>query len=480
MPSSNLGDIIQQPIDDVAIVEYSCDSERTFSFRDVHELANGFASLVLVEQGARVGILADNSVEFIGALLGIMRKGAVVVPLSTKFTANILDAVVENLAVDIMFADENNGNRLASIPLKAEKCSEFETSDVADDDTALVLCTSGSTGIPKGVALSHMSQKSMIERVAPMLGGLTGIVAAPLYHMNALLIALGMLSGGGRTILLPKFDARTYLQAIHDHGVNVVTGVPTMLSMMLKEKDLIESLDFSSVFAVQIGSAPLTESVIEQTKSLFPNAMISNGYGTTEAGSMIFGPHPEGKTGRVGTLGYPQPHVEVRLVGGKTPDEGVLQVKTPSAMTEYIGQPEKTSEKLTADGFVDTGDVMSRDSDGFYYFVGRNDDMFVCGGENVYPGEIERILESEARIQDCCVVPLSDEVKGAVPVAFIVTKGGTSLEMQEVKDLVLKAAPAFMHPRMVWFLDEMPLAGPGKIDRKMLESQAQSFVEESK
>ena len=283
MPNSNLGDIIQQPIDDVAIVEYSCDSERTFSFRDVQELANGFASLVLVEQGARVGILADNSVEFIGALLGIMRKGAVAVPLSTKFTANILDAVVENLAVDVMFADENNGSRLASIPLKAEKCSEFDTSDVADDDTALVLCTSGSTGIPKGVALSHMSQKSMIERVAPMLGGLTGIVAAPLYHMNALLIALGMLSGGGRTILLPKFDARTYLQAIHDHGVNVVTGVPTMLSMMLKEKDLIESLDFSSVFAVIIGSAPLTESVIEQTKSLFPNAMISNGYGTTEA-----------------------------------------------------------------------------------------------------------------------------------------------------------------------------------------------------
>ena len=273
-------------------------------------------------------------------------------------------------------------------------------------------------------------------------------------------------------VLMPRFDARGYLEAIHNHQVHVLTGVPTMLSLMLKETDLLNSLDLSSVRAISVGSAPLSETLIERVREVFPNARISNGYGTTEAEAGMFGAHPDGVPVPSLSLGYPQPHVSVRLVGGADDDQGVLQVKTPAAMSEYLNQPEKTDAKVDGDGWIDTGDLMRRDGQGFYYFVGRDDDMFNCGGENVYPGEVERILESDPRVAESCVVPLEDEIKGHKPVAFVVTAVGVTLTEEAVRQVALAGAPAYMHPRHVFFLERMPLAGTNKIDRKALTTLA--------
>ncbi|MEJ2087018.1 MAG: fatty acid--CoA ligase family protein [Gammaproteobacteria bacterium] len=252
----------------------------------------------------------------------------------------------------------------------------------------------------------------------------------------------------------------------------MITGVPTMLSLMLKEQDLLENLDLSSVVAIQVGSAPLSETLIGQVAERFPNARISNGYGTTEAGAGMFGAHPDGIRVPSLSLGHPQDHVEVRLVGGPSADEGVLEVKSPAAMNGYLNLPDKTAEKMSADGWIHTGDIMRRDEHGFFYFVGRDDDMFNCSGENVYPGEVERVLESDARVAECCVVPVPDEVRGNKPVAFVVAAVGRHLSAQEVKDIALAGAPPYMHPREVYFLDAMPLAGTNKIDRRRLTTLA--------
>src|SRR5262249_11736107 len=276
----------------------------------------------------------------------------------------------------------------------------------------------------KGVELSHESQWVMVEQMRGRAAGITGIVAAPLYHMNGLLFLMMLLAGRGTVVLLPRFDARRYLQAVHDHRVTMITGVPTMLALMARERDLLDKLDLSCVQAVQIGSAPLSENVIEQVRQLFPNARLSNGYGTTEAGAGMFGPHPNGLVVPAVSLGHPQPHVSVRLVGGPNPDEGVLEVKTPAAMTGYLNQPEKTAAKRSADAWITTGDIMRRDRDGFFYFVGRDDDMFKCGAENIYPGEVERVLERDSRVAECCVVPVPDDVRGQMPVAFVVPTAG--------------------------------------------------------
>jgi long-chain acyl-CoA synthetase len=220
-----------------------------------------------------------------------------------------------------------------------------------------------------------------------------------------------------------------------------------------------------------MGSAPVTQGLIDQVRSLFPKAQITNGYGTTEAGPLVFGPHPLGLPQPELSTGYPHPQVALRLVrdGREVEDEGVLEMKCGALMTRYHKLPEATARAMTPDGYYRTGDVFRRDADGFFFFVGRVDDMFVCGGENIYPGEVEKMLERHPGIHQAAVLPVPDELKGQKPVAFVVRAAAhAALDEQAVKDFALANAPAYQHPRRVFFIDEMPLAGTNKIDKRRL------------
>jgi long-chain acyl-CoA synthetase len=171
----------------------------------------------------------------------------------------------------------------------------------------------------------------------------------------------------------------------------------------------------------------------------------------------------------------------VRLIAadGHEADEGVLWIRTPANMTGYINLPEKTRDVLTPEGWYISGDVFRRDDAGAYYFVGRADDMFVCGGENIYPGEVEKLLEAHPDIVQACVVPVPDEIKGAKPFAFVVCRSGASLTEDAVKRYALDNAPAYQHPRQVVFMTELPLAGTNKVDRKLLGEHALAYWRES-
>jgi acyl-CoA synthetase (AMP-forming)/AMP-acid ligase II len=479
---TNLGDTLRsaagQRGEQTALIDCSGDAERRFTFNQLDARIAALAGEFSAFQGSRIGLLGANSVEFVATLLALMRCGAVAVPINYRFPDETVNWIVEDAELQRVFVDAGQAGRLAAqaleSPLRLDGATPLAGSvPVAPRQAGLVLYTSGSTGRPKGVELSHFSQWAMVARMSPGFKGITGIVAAPLYHMNGLLYLMCLLDGGGSVVLMPRFQAREYLQAIHDHRVNAITGVPTMLSLLLKEQDLLERLDFSCLGNVSIGSAPLSEALIAEVARHFPNATIRNGYGTTEAGAGMFGPHPEGLPVPPLSLGAAQPHVAVRLTGGPSADEGVLQVHTPAAMNGYLNQPEKTAAKLSGEGWINTGDIMRRDANGFYYFVGRDDDMFNCGGENVYPGNVERVLEADPGIAESCVVPVADELKGRKPVAFVVTTPGAQLDEDAVKSLALAALPAFMHPRQVFFLDTMPLAGTNKIDRRALIAEAE-------
>jgi acyl-CoA synthetase (AMP-forming)/AMP-acid ligase II len=223
-----------------------------------------------------------------------------------------------------------------------------------------------------------------------------------------------------------------------------------------------------------MGSAPTTQQLIDAVKKAFPGAAVSYIYGTTEAGPVMFGPHPDGRPKPDLALGWPQPQVEVRLVAsdGREADEGMLWIRTPANMTGYLNLPDKTREVLTPDGWYISGDIMRRDEMGAYYFVGRADDMFVCGGENIYPGEVESLLERHPEVIQACVVPIPDEIKGEKPFAFVVTSPASRLTEEEVKRYALERAPAYQHPRHVVFLPELPLASTGKVDRVALRRLA--------
>jgi acyl-CoA synthetase (AMP-forming)/AMP-acid ligase II len=304
------------------------------------------------------------------------------------------------------------------------------------------------------------------------------IVAAPLFHMNATVNVTMTLLLGGAFVLMARFDPVLYIQAVHRHRVSVISGVPTMAAMMALETDALHGADLSCVQLVVIGSAPLSQTVLAQVQRLLPGAAVINSYGTTETGAGYFGAHPEGLARPPMSVGYPQAHGELRLVGEGAPERGVLQVKCATRMTGYLNRPELTAQKLI-DGWIDTGDIMSRDAQGWYYFIGRADDMFVCSGENIYPGQVERLLEQHPDVLEVCVVPLDDELRGKVPVAFVVPRPGTQPTAQALKDHVIAHAAPHLYPRRVWFIGRMPLAGTNKIDRQGLTARALTLAQEA-
>jgi len=189
---------------------------------------------------------------------------------------------------------------------------------------------------------------------------------------------------------------------------------------------------------------------------------------------VVFGPHPKGLPQPELSVGYPHPKVRLHLVDGddRNAAQGVLEMKCPAVMLGYHNRPDVPSP-ITADGFYVTGDVFRRDENGFHYFIGRTDDMFVSGGENIYPADVERMLERHPDVAQAVVVPIDDDIKGQKPVAFVIRKPDRTVSEDALKSYALAHAPAFQHPRFVWFLDELPLASSNKVDRAALRQMAQ-------
>jgi long-chain acyl-CoA synthetase len=246
---------------------------------------------------------------------------------------------------------------------------------------------------------------------------------------------------------------------------------------MLREVELLAATDLSSVELVRMGSAPVSQSLMSSLKRTLPQAAITNAYGTTEGGPVVFGPHPDGLPVPEMSVGFPHPKVQIRLVAGdeRNAKEGMLEMKCPAVMLGYHNRPDVPTP-ITPDGFYVTGDVFRRDENGFHYFVGRADDMFNCGGENIYPSEVERMLERHADVSQAAVVPVDDEIKGQKPVAFIIPKSGRHLSEDDIKQFAMTNGPAYQHPRFVWFIDKLPLSSTNKIDRTALRRLAEQQV----
>ncbi|MDP6345196.1 MAG: fatty acid--CoA ligase family protein, partial [Alphaproteobacteria bacterium] len=332
---------------------------------------------------------------------------------------------------------------------------------------------------PKGVPLSHAGHlwalRCRLGRGWPFDHHRL-LVAAPLYHMNALCTTMFGLATSARVVLLPEFDVHHYLAAIGRFGCTWITCVPTMLAMCFAEREAMAAADLSTVSVVRMGSAPVSPKLWAQVRQTFPEASVMNGYGTTEAGPIVFGALPDRVVPEL-SVGFQQPDVDLKLIDedGEEAEQGVLWHRTPATTTGYLNLPEKSREALTPDGYYISGDVFRRDGEGAYYFVGRSDDMFNCGGENIYPGEVEAVLVGHPDIEQSCVVPVPDDIKGEKPVAFVVRASGAELDEAAVKRHALDNAPAYQHPRMVFFLDELPLAGPGKIDRNGLTERGREL-----
>ena len=487
----NLGDTFA-PSDAIALIDLGGEhGERRFSFADLDGLADRVAAGLIsrgLARGDRVAMLSANRAEFIAVYLGAMRAGFVCVPLNLKLPPQTVALLLEDCDARIVFCDAAR----ADLCLKDVEAvvfgdpsargfdaflrpGPFETVRPDPEEPALFLYTSGSSGLPKGVVLSHRSHLWVLEtrRQRPPGPPQRVLVAAPLYHMNGLITCHVTFNLGDTVVLLPSFTARTYLDAIEHYRCTLITSVPPMIAMVLRERERSPGTDLTSVGFIRMGSAPVTRELMDATRRAFPNAAVVNVYGTTEAGSVVFAPHPGGKPTPSVSVGVAHPAVSLRLIGedGEEGDEGVLEMRSPALMSAYHNREDAFGRVITPDGFYVTGDVFRRDPDGFYTFVGRADDMFVSGGENIFPAEVERMLSRHPDIRDVAVVPVADELKGAKPVAFVVSASPVLTE-EGVKQFALANAPAYQHPRRVWFLPELPLAGTNKVDRKRLAELA--------
>jgi long-chain acyl-CoA synthetase len=468
----------------VAIVDLSRpDHPREVTYRELDSACNAVAAGLAargIGRGDRVGILALNRTEYIEALYGTMRAGAIPVPLNVKLPADALAFIARDAALSLLFVDATFRKvappGIPSVDFDADYAQflepgPFTAVEPGPDDICLQPYTSGSTGRPKGVLLTHAGQAWQIDALVKarrMTPDERVLVAAPLYHKNALVWTKVGLAGGSSLVLLARFDQRLYVESIGRYRVTRLSGVPTMFHLILNDSALART-DVSSVRFVGVGSAPASPALFESLQRVFPNAAASNGYGVTEAGPVMFAGHPNGLPRPATSIGYPLTGCEIRLDPG--PDEGVLLTRNPGVMAAYHNLPEETARRLK-DGWFDTGDVCRRDADGFYYFVGRTDDMFVCGGENVYPGDVEGTLERHPDVLQAAVLPVDHELKGQVPVAFVVARPGSGLTTQDVKDWALAHGPAYQHPRRVFLVSELPLAGTNKIDRAALRARA--------
>ena len=479
--------------------------DTVLTFAELDARANRMANVLAglgVGAGDRVALLFNNDFRFLETLFGAMRLGAVAVPLNIRMGDEALRYVAEDSEAHVLVASAalaERGRALASrIPAIKELIADGPAAEdvlayepalaaasptlarraTAFDEVCMQPYTSGSTGKPKGVLLTHGGQiwNTDIMRKALMADDTErALIAVPLYHKNAMVGAVKpFLIAGGSLVILPGFDAPEVIRAIDRYEVTYLTGVPAMYKMILAEKDALARHDVSSVRFAMCGSAEVPEELLEEFGHVF-GAPIAESYGLTEGGPVPIVNTRWGLKKR-GSCGLAFPGCDVRLVDGAGAEVGVDEVgelvtRNPGLAKGYWKLPEATARKFR-DGWLATGDLMRRDADGYYYFVGRRDDMINVSGENVYPKEVEDILLQHPNLRDACVVPAPHGVKGEVPVAFVVAREAGLSSEDDVRKFFLERGAPYAHPRRVVFLDALPLGGTGKVDRGALKARA--------
>ncbi|MBX6323194.1 MAG: acyl--CoA ligase [Rhodospirillaceae bacterium] len=482
--------------DKVALIDLSRTPAAEIAYGTLDERLDRFAALTRalgLGPGDRLAMAVGNRFEFIEVMYGAMRAGVVPVPLNTRLGADVLDyvmrdascvaAVVEpatNLRIVEVVERLGLRHRLAmgEVPpgwqayeaaLQAAP-PRFEPPALAGDHPSFQPYTSGSTGRPKGVILTHAGQMWWIracQRYWPLQESDRALTAVPLYHKNAMAGAIKtFLHAGASTVILPNFEPRRFLETLSRYRCTHTGGVPAVFTRLLQQKDLIASLDFSALKAIKIGSAPTARELQEAVEAAF-GVPVGESYGLTEGGPVMIGPPIDGRKVPKGSCGVAWPEGEVKLVGpdGRESDsDGELWVRNPGVTPGYHNLPEVNRERLV-DGWLRTGDLFHRDRDGFFYFRGRTDDMFNCGGENIYPLEVEGLLLTHPDVADVSVVPFPHAVKGEAPVAVVVRRKGSAVTEEELRRFALERGPAYAHPRRVLFVDALPLNGAAKTDR---------------
>lgn len=473
-----------------AVIDLHGGTERRVTYAQLDERADRVAGLLQslgVKPGERVGMIVGNRVEFLEIFFGAMRSGAIPVPINTRLARDTLKFILEDAECRVVFVDPAiHPDAMAvssSVQQRIVLDRDYEERKnrsrklqeprlLPQDAQAFQPYTSGSTGLPKGAIMTHAGMLWYVaynQRHWPTTPDDRGLVALPLFHKNAMRGTVKpMLYAGGSFVLMPGYEPKTYLQALSKYRCTYSRGVAAVFTMFLQHRDELSKLDLGSLKQFTIGSAVVTHELMDEVERAIPGIRVNESYGLTEGGSPFREPL-DGRPVPRGSPGVQAPEFDVRLVGpggAERDDEGELWLRSPYNCLGYHKRPEVTADKLVG-GWLRTGDVFRRDAQGFYYFKTRIDDMFSCGGENIYPKEVEDLLFRHPAVANAVVAPVPHAVKGHVPAAMVVLKRGADASAEELKAYCLENGPKYAHPRFVRIIGEaeMPLNGAGKIDR---------------
>ena len=473
--------------DRIALV--SIETGERLTYAQLDERAERAAAMLreLLEPGDRFGILAYNCVEFLELFFAAGKAGVIVVPLSTRATAHELEMVVGDCAMRALFYGTEFAELAAqlNVPhcvilseakdprhLHADRAPAGDPSPssrlrMTPEDIYCLLYTSGTTGKPKGVIIPRRQLYWNGYNTAINWGLRDDDVSpifTPLYHAGGIAAFLIPIFCAGGTIVLHKsFDTTTVWGTIERERCTVVLGVPTIWKMLMDAPEFA-SVDLSHVRWFISGGAPLPHYIIEAFQKR--GVVFKQGYGMTEVGVNCFTMTVEDSFRKPGSIGKPMLFTEVKLeeMDG---DIGEMFIRGPHVSSGYWNNEEATRAAYGEDGFFRTGDLARRDEDGFFYIAGRRKEMFISGGVNVYPAEIEAELVSHPNVADASVIAVPDETWGEVGIAFIV---GTVTESDLVSYLSMRISK-YKVPRRFVFIDALPRTPYGKVVKEELRKR---------
>jgi fatty-acyl-CoA synthase len=421
-------------------------------------------------RGDRVATLTGNSPEHVAVFFACAKTGLLLAPLSWRLAAPELAYQLDDAEPSLFLVDaehdslaEATGRPFEPLKLTDQLVAESDEAGVEDQDPLLLVYTSGTTGRPKGALLTHANcfwTNLSFDLATGVSGDDVVLQVLPQFHCGGWNVQALLAWWKGAIVVLERaFDPARCLALIEEKRVTTMMGVPANY-LFLAQEPAFDSTDLSSLRRAVVGGAAMPEPLLETWHDR--GVDVVQGYGLTEAAPNVLCLPPEDAVRKLGSAGKPYPHVDVRLADG-----GELQVRGPNVFAGYWRNPQASADAFDG-GWLRTGDIAERDDEGFYRIKGRLKDMYISGGENVYPAEVESALHEHPAVADASVVGVPNERWGEVGVAFVVARRAVAEE--ELIEFVRKRLAHFKAPKAVRFVDALPRSGVGKVAKEQLRA----------
>jgi fatty-acyl-CoA synthase len=500
--------------DTLAVVDAGKMPHRSFTYGEMNSRANRLANWLRdgagIRKGDRVAVLAHNGVEYLDTFFACGKLGAVMAGLNWRLHWRELAQLIEKTTPKVLVYSDEFKPVIAKIAQHVH-CVEhwihiegngipysrsFEkllvdavlrpvtTESVTEEDIACLIFTGGTSGLPKAAQISHrmIGWNTLNTIIHDLRHGDVTINTFPLFHTGGLLVyTLPLLILGGTVILTRKFDPEQVLTLLEDYAATIHAGVPTTYQMLTQAPNWAQ-VDLSNLRFCTSGGAPLPVQLVEQFQTE-KGVVFKQGFGMSEFGPGVFALAPEDAITKAGSIGRPNFFVDARVVDSDNRpvapgNVGELVLRGPSRSSGYFNDPEASAAAIDSEGYFHTGDLAVMDDRMYFSIIDRKKDMYISGGENIYPTEIEQVIYRHSAVEMCAVVGVPDPKWGEIGKAFVVLKAGHTLTEDGLLQHIRFHLAGYKVPKVIEFRDTLPISAAGKILKRVLSGDTSESSEE--